>query len=173
MRRGFRQATAAGAGAATADLLYAALAVVAGSAMAAILAPIQLWLGLPAVAALLGIGIRGVRRSLRPSRVAPVQPAAATGGTWLRFLGLTILNPATIIYFAALILGLGTFGTGPGEKVAFVAGAFLAALSWQTFLAGVGAVGHRRLLPRVQEAFSLLGSLTIIAMALGIAADLP
>lgn len=172
IRRGFRQAAAAGAGAATADFAYASLAVLAGTAVAALLAPVASWLRLVAVVALLAIGIRGALRSLRPTQAGWSAPAGSLRGTYLRFLGLTILNPATIIYFAALILGLGSFGSGPAERAVFVLGAFLASLSWQTFLAAVGSVGHRRLAPRVQEALSLVGNVTIIAMAVVIALDL-
>ena len=172
LRGGFRRAAAAGAGAATADLAYASLAVLAGTAVAALLAPIAWWLRIAAVVALLAIGIRGMLRSLRPARAGSRVPAGSLRATYLRFLGLTILNPATIIYFAALILGLGSLGSGPAERAAFVVGAFLASLSWQTFLAGVGSAGHRRLSARVRGAFSLVGNLTIIAMAIGIALDL-
>jgi threonine/homoserine/homoserine lactone efflux protein len=172
MRRGFRHAAAAGAGAASADLAYASLAVVAGTAVAAILAPIQPWLRIVAVVALLVIGGRGLLASLRATRAAAPQPTGSVRATYLRFLGLTILNPATIVYFAALILGLGDFGSGPVQRAAFVAGAFLASLSWQTLLAVVGAVGHRRLPARLQEAFGIVGNLVIIGFALGIATSL-
>jgi len=40
IRRGFRAGFAAGAGAATADIVYASLAAVAGQALAALLAPL-------------------------------------------------------------------------------------------------------------------------------------
>jgi len=172
LRRGFRVATAAGAGAATADLLYASLAVVAGAAVAAFLAPIEHWLRLAAVAALLGIGIWGVLGGLLASQETRTAPSGGALGTYLRFLGLTLLNPATVIYFAALILGLGPFGREPAERVLFVLGAFLASLSWQTLLAAVGSVAHRRLPVRLQASFSLLGNLTIIGLAVAIATDL-
>jgi arginine exporter protein ArgO len=58
----------------------------------------------------------------------PVTARAAYAG----ILGLTLLNPATVIYFAALILGRG----GAGGGVWFVVGAFLASASWQLLLAG-------------------------------------
>ncbi len=172
MRRGFRHAAAAGAGAASADLLYASLAVLAGTAVAALLAPVQAWLRIAAVVALLVIGARGLRGSLRAAGAAPTQPPGSVRVTYLRFLGLTILNPATIVYFSALILGLATVGGGAADGVAFVAGAFLASLSWQTLLAVIGAFGHRRLPARAQEAFGVVGNLTIIVMAVGIAISL-
>ena len=82
LRRGFRPAFMAGAGAASADFLYASLAALAGGALAA--------------------------------RI------------YAQFLGLTLLNPLTVAYFAALILGRGAGSevggaATPVERVAFVA----------------------------------------------------
>jgi threonine/homoserine/homoserine lactone efflux protein len=92
--------------------------------------------------------------------------------TYLQFLGLTMLNPATVVYFAALILGLPEVGDDVPERLAFVAGAFLSSLSWQSLLAVVGSVGHRRLSPRLRRATSILGNLVILAFAAIIAAGL-
>ena len=174
IRRGFRTAAAAGAGAASADGLYAALAAAGGAAIAGVLEPLARPLKIIAIGALLGIGLRGlVMMLLGPRGVAgnAVLPVRLVG-TYLRFLALTLLNPATVIYFAALILGLPNLGRGPGERAAFVAGAFLASLSWQTTLAGVGAVAHHRLPPRFQVAISLLGNLVIVGFAVLLARGL-
>lgn len=174
IRRGFRTAAAAGAGAASADGLYAALAAAGGAAIAGVLEPLARPLKVIAIGALLGIGLRGLvlmllgPRGVAGNAVLPVRLA----GTYLRFLALTLLNPATVIYFAALILGLPNLGRGPGERAAFVAGAFLASLSWQTTLAGVGAVAHHRLPPRFQVAISLLGNLVIVGFAVLLARGL-
>lgn len=172
LRRGFRQAASAGAGAASADLLYAALAMAAGAAIASFLAPIQQPLRLAAALVLLAIGARGLLPTFRPSvraAAAVAGPPTPAAGIYLRFLGLTLLNPATVVYFAALMIGLAPSATGVGERAAFVAGVFVASLSWQTFIAGIGAVGHRRLPAGARAAFSLLGNATIIAMAVAIA----
>lgn len=174
IRRGFWTAAAAGAGAASADGLYAALAAAGGAAIAGVLDPLARPLKVIAVGALLGIGLRGlVLMLLGPRGVAgnaelPVRRLA----TYLRFLALTVLNPATIIYFAALILALPNLGRDPAERIAFVIGAFLASLSWQTALAAVGAVAHHRLPRRFQVGISLVGNLVIIGFALALARDL-
>jgi arginine exporter protein ArgO len=90
-------------------------------------------------------------------------------GTWLRFTAITLLNPATVVYFAALILGLPSLSDQPGERAAFVLGAFLASASWQLVLAATGAVAHHRLPGRFQVAVSIFGNLLILYFALGIA----
>jgi threonine/homoserine/homoserine lactone efflux protein len=174
IRRGFRVAAAAAAGAASADGTYAALAAIGGTALAAVLEPLERPLRIIAIGALLLIGIRGLLlvtmgpRAVPGSATLPVRVA----GTYVRFLGLTLLNPATVIYFAALILALPDLGRGPGERAAFVAGAFLASLSWQLVLAAVSAFAHHRLPPRFQVGVSILGNALICGFAVLLALDL-
>ena len=187
VQRGFRLAAAAGAGAATADLTYATLAMAGGAAIGPILAPWSVTLRVAAIVVLLGIGIRGLVRVGRHLRdrsdpaATPDAPEAAPGrarrlgpsrqllATYGRFLGLTLLNPATVIYFAALVLALPVLDDEPLARPAFVIGAFAASLSWQTIIAAVGAVAHHRLPPDFQLGISLLGNLMIcgFAVALG------
>jgi arginine exporter protein ArgO len=185
LQRGFRLAAAAGTGAAAADGIYATVAVVFGAALAIALAPFETVLRILAVVLLVAIAVRGLlglRRSsvLAADREAAVMPAdieaAEQGGsarrTFATFLGLTLLNPITVVYFAALILGLKGAGAGPLEKAAFVAGAFLASLSWQLLLAAVGALLHRRLSPRLRAGVIVLGNAIVLLFALVIAIDL-
>ena len=173
IRRGFGVAAAAGAGAASADGLYATLAAVGGTALAAFLEPLEAPLRVVAIGALLAIGIRGLLlvtigpRAVPGTAVMPVRVA----GTYIRFLGLTLLNPQTVVYFAALILALPDLGRGPGERAAFVAGAFLASLSWQLVLAAVSAVAHHRLPAGFQVGISILGNALICGFAVLLALD--
>jgi threonine/homoserine/homoserine lactone efflux protein len=175
IRRGFRVAAAAGAGAATADFVYATLATMGGAAAAAILEPWARPLRIVAVGALLGIGLRGLVALLlsRGSGAAEAGVTMGVRGTYARFVGLTVLNPTTVVYFAALILALPQLASGPAARLAFIAGAFLASLSWQTVLAGVGAVAHHRLPARFQAGLTLVGSLAICAFAVALLRDLP
>ena len=127
MRRGFRMGAVAGVGAATADLIYASLAGLIGAAAADALEP---YAGtLKAVGAGVLAAIVGYRmwRLLRPlAEVEVGLPERSVRRTYLGFLGLTLLNPLTITYFAALILGLQSKHTGALGKVLFVVGAFAA-----------------------------------------------
>lgn len=174
MRRGFRIGAGAGLGAATADGLFAALAAVGGLALAGLIEPIERPLRVIGVGVLVGIGVRGLIGLARhgASPVAAVVGGAGPVGTWLRFTGLTLLNPMTILYFAALILGLGAHDEGPGARAAFVAGAFLASASWQLGLAAVGAVAHHRLGSRFRLAVGLAGNVVIIGFGVGLLLDL-
>lgn len=172
LRRGFRAAFAAGAGAATADLVYALLAAFAGQSLARSFEPYAGGLRLVSAGVLIGLGGWGTWKALQAWRGEPDPEQIARADrsvlrTYLRFSGLTLLNPLTVAYFAALILG----GSGGlvtwGDRAAFVAGAALASLSWQSLLAGFGAAAHSRLSPRVQVGASVLGNLIVIALGVG------
>lgn len=181
VRRGFRIAAAAGAGAATADLTYATLAMAGGTAVAPALAPWSVPLRVAAIVFLLYLGLRGLvrvareRRSAGAGGSAEASPATTRVGgpgalaTYARFVGLTLLNPSTVVYFAALVLALPSLGADPLARPAFVVGAFLASISWQTVLAGVGAVAHHRLPPQFQVGISILGNVMICGFAVALA----
>ena len=178
IRRGFRIAAAAGAGAATADFLYASVAIVGGATVAPALAPISVPLRVAAVAVLLVIGIRSLVAVAR-ARAGTETPGAELSGkdngalaTYGQFVGLTLLNPTTVVYFAALVLALPQLDADPLARPAFVLGALVASLSWQTLLAAIGALAHHRLPPRFRIGLSLLGSLMICGFAIVLARTL-
>lgn len=173
LRRGFRYSAAAAAGAAGADLIYASLAAAAGESLAAALAPHAVTLRALSAAVLLIIGARGLRQLFsqggQPVPGGGAQPGGGMGAVFLRFLGLTLMNPMTVAYFGALILGRPS-GSQPGPLAAafFVAGAAAASLSWQMLLAVVGAAGRQRLSPRFQAAAVVAGNSLIMAFGLRI-----
>ena len=169
LRQGFWAGFAAGAGAATADLCYAVLAAVAGQVLAEALAPYSGPLRLASALLLIGLGAWGLWRVLRGRRDAAASGsprAERPAAIYARFVGLTLLNPLTVAYFAALILGRGAELSGWGGRLAFVAGAALASLSWQSLLAASGALGHRHLSPRIQRGASLLGNLIVVGLGI-------
>lgn len=168
VKRGFGNAFMAGAGAATADLLYAVVAVVGGSAaVQAIDSSGSVFRVLSGVV-LVVIAVVGLRKATKP--VEQVELAlpdrSELAGTYARFLGLTIINPTTIVYFAAVVVGLGiASGLSGSSGVVFATGAFLASLSWQTLLALIGASAGKRMSPRVQRAAMVAGNLLILGLA--------
>ena len=175
VRRGFRPAFFAGVGTATADFLYAALAVVGGTALASAIessgAPIQMVSGL----VLLVIALIGLTRALKEGAPESDSEDYAKNEDLTRifgrFLGLTLINPTTVVYFTAVVIGLGVAeGMTTAEDALFVAGAFLASLSWQTVVAAVGTVVGRKLPLGARTAVSVLGNLVILAFALVILA---
>lgn len=169
MRCGFACAAAAGAGAATADLVYAVVAATAGAAAGRMLEPWSEPIQLVSAAVLAGLAIWGLagwrRNQLEPGATVAVTRGEITA-TYGRFLGLTIINPLTVIYFTSMVLGnavgrpIGLVGT-----TMFAAGAFVASLSWQLLLAGVGAFGRRGLPPSARTATLVVGNLIILGLA--------
>jgi threonine/homoserine/homoserine lactone efflux protein len=167
LRRGFGLGFMAGAGAAAADLLYASLAALAGGALAGMLTPFAVALRVASALVLFALGGYGlwqVRQSADRERVNPA-PSRGHLRTFGQFLGLTLLNPLTIAYFSALILGRDAGATVTiGERAMFVVGAGLASLSWQTLLAGLGALAHRHVSPRFQILATIVGNLVVIGL---------
>ncbi|MGC9539487.1 LysE family transporter [Streptomyces sp. UG1] len=155
-RTSLRTGVCAALGVATADGLYALVATVGGSALAGALRPVLVplrWASALVLAVLAVQGAitavrhyRGHRLATRRSTPPPPSPARA----YLALLGITLLNPITVIYFAALVLGTrATDAVSLLEQGVFVLAAFAASASWQLLLAGGGALlgrvltGHR------------------------------
>jgi threonine/homoserine/homoserine lactone efflux protein len=166
LRRGFTAAAAAGAGAATVDGAYATVAALFGGAVASLVAPVERPIRIVSTVILVVIAIR-----LLLSARASGGPAAARidlGSRWrtyLTFVGLTAVNPMTLVYFAALIVGLPERPSGAGEQLAFAGGAFGASFAWQMLIAGVAAIGHRRLPPSFRAWTTVAGAVIVLALA--------
>ena len=174
MAGGLRRGFAAGAGAATVDLIYCVAALFIGSALSQILAsallPLQVFSGI----VLISIGVRGLYAIWRGRRgeVANPNDPRVRGGVlqlYLRFIALTALNPATVLYFLALAVGLPGIGSDPLLAVAFTVGAAGASLSWQLLLGAIGAAAGRLLPERAVSASRLVGQFLIIAFGTNIA----
>jgi arginine exporter protein ArgO len=144
----------AGLGAATADGLYATVAVVGGAAVADLVRPVAVPLRWIAAAALLVLAVRTVAGAWRHHRDrhrrdagGPARAGLSTPGrAYLGLLALTLLNPATVIYFSALVLGRqAQQARSVATSLAFVVGAFAASASWQLLLATGGSVIGRAL----------------------------
>lgn len=172
IHRGFAYAFSAGAGAASADLIYATIAVAAGTVIVSILAPFSGILRIVSAFGLILIGVWLLFRGLRRSHAHRNRLAMSSNGysrTYTMVLGLTLLNPVTVTYFTTLILGLKATGSGSTlNSFVFVAGAFLASLSWQTFLAGVSSLAHTRFPQALQTATFAIGNLMIITIGIAI-----
>ncbi|MGI5148859.1 LysE family transporter [Plantactinospora sp. CA-294935] len=171
-RTSIRVGAAAALGVATADGLYAAVAVLGGAALAGLIEPIAeplRWVAVGVLLLLAGTGAWGaVRHRTDPGRAARTDrslgtPLRAYGG----LLALTLLNPMTILYFAALVLGrrAGTDWSG-GAEAAFALAAFVASASWQLLVASGGSLIGRVLSgPRGRLGTALVSSALIAALA--------
>lgn len=166
IRRGFSVAFCAGAGAASADLVYAMLASVAGAFLVSILKPYSSIIHTVSALALIALGlwllyVSGRNRGVRVDEFRVSTRSGAYGFVF----GLTLLNPLTVAYFTTLILGLrSNIGSSPENVLFFVSGAFLASLSWQSVVAYVGGFGHGRLSPKLRLATFVIGNSIIVLM---------
>jgi len=85
--------------------------------------------------------------------------------TFLTFLVLTLLNPLTIVIFAAIAVALPDVAGDLGARGAFVAGAFVASLSWQELLAVLGGLLRGRLSAGAQRASGFVSGAIVLALA--------
>jgi arginine exporter protein ArgO len=167
-RTSLRVGAAAALGVATADGLYCAIAVVGGTAVAPLIEPVAEPLRWAAMVVLLGLAARTAHTAWR-HRTGTASGAGLTT-PWRAYLGLlalTLLNPTTVVYFAALVLGRQAESGG----VLFVAAAFVASASWQLLLAASGGLLGRVLTgPRGRFATAIVSSVVIAVLAVALVA---
>jgi arginine exporter protein ArgO len=104
------------------------------------------------------------RTSYAVGAAAALGIATVDGGAL--FLGLTAVNPATVVYFAAIVLGNRELTAGPVEGTVFVLAAFAASASWQLLLAGGGAaLGRVATGPRARRTTGLVSAAVVAGLA--------
>ncbi|MEU9243526.1 LysE family transporter [Streptomyces shenzhenensis] len=179
-RTSLRTGACAALGVATADGLYALLAAAGGAALATALLPVLGPLRLVSALVLVALAVRGAALALRHFREQRLaaraeRPVPGPGRAYLGLLGITLLNPTTVIYFAALVVGTRSAEpVRPVEQGVFVLAAFAASASWQLLLASGGALlgraltGHRgRLITALLSSCVMLGLAARMALQPG------
>jgi arginine exporter protein ArgO len=171
-RTSLRVGAGAALGVATADGIYATVAVLGGAAIAATIRPVATPLRLVAGLVLLVMAARIARAAWRhfhdPVGTVTAPPMRSAPRAFLALLALTMLNPATVVYFAALVLGQKSGGANgsASTSVVFVVAAFVASASWQLVLAAGGSVLGRTLASdRGRLITAIVSSLVIVALA--------
>ncbi|WP_272948818.1 LysE family transporter [Kribbella speibonae] len=169
-RTSLRVGVFAALGVASADGVYAAVAAGAGTVLAPLLVPVVGPLRWASVVVLVGLAVMGAGKAVRRYRARRIDSLQQETpvGAWTAYfgmLGMTMLNPWTVIYFAALVLG-GSGVAGFGERIVFVVAAFVASASWQLVLAGGGALLGRLLTGALGRLVTALASsVLIVALA--------
>ncbi|WP_129305213.1 LysE family transporter [Streptomyces sp. L2] len=176
-RTSLRTGACAALGVASADGLYALLATVGGSALAAALRPVLAPLRLASALVLAALAVWGAAGALRQYRARrpatrAERPVPSAARAYLGLLGVTLLNPVTVVYFAALVVGTSTAdAVRPLDRAVFVLAALAASASWQLLLACGGALLGRALTGRRGRlATALLSSGVILTLAVRMAA---
>ncbi|MEU8616406.1 LysE family transporter [Streptomyces sp. NPDC048623] len=173
-RTDWRTGAAAALGVATADGVYALLAVAGGSVLVPLLTPVMAPLRWASAVVLVALAVRAAVTAVRAHRAGALAsrddgaPGPGPARAYLTFLGITILNPMTVIYFAALILATGPAAAPStlATRTAFVLAALLASASWQLLLTTGGTLLGRTLTgPRGRLATALASSTLIVVLA--------
>lgn len=174
-RTSLRVGAAAALGVATADGIYALVAVLGGAALTGLIAPLAGTLRSGAAALLLALSVRTAWLAVRHYRAPRAAPRPRVGlhtpgRAFLGLLGLTLLNPATVVYFGTLVVGRrAAGGQSPATDAVFVAAAFVASASWQLLLAvGGSAVGTVLAGPRGRLVTALVSAAVIAALAVAL-----
>lgn len=173
-RRGWRVGAAAGLGAASVDGLYATVALVAGAALAPVLEEHRGALRWTSAAVLVVVAVVLARPAWRPTTGSPLPVSGETGAAagprrvYLTVVGLTAVNPTTVVYFAALVAGpaAAAVRTVP-QRAAFVLGTLMASAGWQLLLARAGASLGDLLAGRCwRRVTAAVGALAVVGLAL-------
>lgn len=167
MVRGVRFGLAAGAGCATVDLLYCTLAVALGASIAD---AVEAWLPTLALVSgvvIIAIGIYQLVAALRAHAESNTEVVSGTKlAVYGRFVALTALNPATIVYFLALSAVITTVTTSAAGPIIFVLCTGLASLLWQSGLAVVGGVVGANVSDRAVRTLGIVAACAIVVLGI-------
>ncbi len=180
LERGWTYGLACGAGVATADATYGAIAAFGLTALTDALVGMGRLLGVVGGAVLVMLAARAVRQSRVASALPSSEGAAVAAGTldsrvagWATMVGLTLTNPATILSFAALFASIGAGREGMRGAVAVVAGVFLGSVAWWVALTALVAALRTHLTARVVRGLNvasavIVGAFGLVAIGIGI-----
>jgi arginine exporter protein ArgO len=168
-------AVAAALGIASVDGAYAILAGVGGTGLQGMLSAVSGWLTYAAAITLVVVALHTMRMALRRYRGDAVTRARLSTLTptraYLSLVGLTAINPATVVTFAAVIVGRSASDGGSSWPAValFALGAFLASAAWQLLLAGGGsALGRLLRTRRGQLRIALCSGFVMLGLAVGV-----
>jgi arginine exporter protein ArgO len=168
-------AVAAALGIASVDGGYAIVAAAGGASLQTMLSEISGWLTYAAAITLVVVAVHTMRTAFRRYR-GDIQTRAQLSKltpirAYLSLVALTAINPATVVTFAAVVVGRSsTEGGASWPAVAlFALGAFGASAIWQLLLAGGGSLLGRLLRTRRgQLRISLCSAVVMLGLAVGV-----
>lgn len=164
---GWKVGVSGSLGTATVDGVYATGAVLAGSAVAPVLLHWQEPLRWASAVVLAVVGVWLMAPAWKPARTTDDDRRISSTRAYWTILGLTAVNPATLIYFAALVAGR-PFGdlSSWNTQVAFVLGVFSGSAGWGAILTSVGAAAGRWLTsPGGRRWTAIVGGGLVIGLA--------
>ena len=179
LARGWRSGLLSGAGIATGDALYAAIAALGMTALINLLIGGRRWIGLAGGIAIALVGVRTILTQYpRPggppkgegeTRAANDRRQGERGGLadYASTLGLTLSNPPTILSFIAVFAGLGVHvGSGWEEATGLVAGVMLGSALWWVLLTGTVSIVRRRISAPITRAIGIGSGLALVVFGI-------
>lgn len=170
VRTSLRTGVFAALGVATADGVYALVAVCGGAILApalhSISLPLQRGSAVVLIALALHVAVTAIGRARNRDESTEPDPAPASAvRAYLGMWAMTMMNPLTIVYFTALVLGRQAAApSGLEDQAVFALAAFAASASWQLVLAGGGAFLGRILTGRRGRLFTAMASSALIVI---------
>lgn len=161
-----------GLGAATADLIFGAVAVLGLTALADLLNGVSFWSRLLGGLFLCYLGLRTLRE--RPAETAAAARGRGLLGAYGSTLLLTLTNPASIVLFAAIFAGLGVASdaAGYGDGLLLATGVGVGSAAWWLTLSGAVGLLRGRLTPRALRLVNVAAGLIILGFGLAALASL-
>jgi threonine/homoserine/homoserine lactone efflux protein len=137
-----------GLGAATADAMYGCIAAFGLTFITDMLVQQQVWLRLIGGVFLIALGIKTIFN--KPSEKPPSEGRTGLLGAYGSTFFLTLMNPVTILSFAAIFagIGLGSAVTDYGSAALLVFAVFLGSALWWLILSGIVSLLQKRVTPR-------------------------
>jgi threonine/homoserine/homoserine lactone efflux protein len=171
LARGFLAGLAAGLGVATADGVYGAVAAFGLVAITDLLIGQQAWLRVVGGLAMAYLGLGAIRT--RPAEAKSMAIGLGLTRSYAATFALTMMNPSTILSFAALFAGLGLGGAGSSDHGTWTAplivtGVFVGSALWWLLVTGGLSLARTRLSPRVQRAINVTAGLVLMAFGLAV-----
>jgi threonine/homoserine/homoserine lactone efflux protein len=157
-----------GLGAATADMLYGAVAAFGLNVISSLLISERLWIHLIGAGFLCWLGVKTIILT-RPA-TTPTLELARTNliGSYVTTLLLTLTNPTTILSFIAIFAGIGVVGPGSGTGAAAltVLGIFCGSALWWLILSGIVNIFRAKFTPWMIRLVNYLSGAILLAFAL-------
>jgi len=171
LKKGFSSGVFSGLGAATADLLYGALAGFGALWLGNHLIQLQTPLSLVGGVVLI---LLGVRAFFQKEQAAAASGSRGLVGDYLSTFLLTLTNPITIFSFATVYGGLGLSAgeTSAWQMALLVLGVFIGSVTWWLTLSSVVSSLRGRLKPLFYTIINKTAGLVLIGFGISLIAAL-
>jgi threonine/homoserine/homoserine lactone efflux protein len=185
---GWRRGLLSGAGIASGDAVYAAIAAFGLTALINVLVAQRRWIQLIGGIAIIAIGLRTLvtkyplpnpphkgegESSAAPHKREGESSGAAdkrrhvTAGDYLSTFLLTLSNPPTILSFLAVFAAIGVrVGSGWAPAVGFVIGVLIGSALWWLTLTSLVVAFRQRMSPRITTTIGALSGVALIIFGL-------